>query len=99
MFELIENALREQFQNQVVAGGLILGIMGILIASLRNLPAKLWGYAKRAFIVTAVIDSRNELFNAYIAWLNELPYGRDSRLFTVIQDNKEGAEQIGRAHV
>jgi chaperone BCS1 len=92
MFELIENALREQFQNQVVAGGLILGIMGILIASLRNLPAKLWGYAKRAFIVTAVIDSRNELFNAYIAWLNELPYGRDSRLFTVIQDNKEGAE-------
>ncbi len=92
MLELISNAIREQFQNQVVAGGLVLGLMGLILASLRNLPLTLWNYAKRAVVVTAVIDSRNDLFNAYIAWLNELPYGRNSRLFTVIQGNKEDLE-------
>lgn len=89
MLELIGQALREQFQNQVVAGGLVLGLVGVILASLRSLPGRLWEYGKRVMVVTAVIDSRNDLFNAYIAWLNELPYGRGSRLFTVIQDNKD----------
>ena len=71
MFDLISNAIHEQFQNQVVAGGLVLGLMGLILASLRNLPLTLWNYAKRAVVVTAVIDSRNDLFTAYIAWLNE----------------------------
>jgi len=93
MIDMILDAIREQFQNQVVAGGLVLAIIGVIMASLRNLPAKLWDYAKRALVVTAVIDSRNDLFNAYITWLNDLPYGRGSRLFTVIQDNKDSAEE------
>ncbi len=94
MLESLVIAVREQLQNQIVSGGLVLAIVGVVLAALRNLPAKLWEYAKRVFICTAVIDSRNDLFNAYIAWLNELPYGRGSRLFTVIQDNKEaGAEE------
>ncbi len=93
MIDMILDAIREQFQNQVVAGGLVLAIVGVIMASLRNLPAKLWDYAKRALVVTAVIDSRNDLFNAYITWLNDLPYGRGSRLFTVIQDNKDSAEE------
>lgn len=92
MIESFVNAVRDQLQNQIVSGGLVLAIVGVMLATLRNLPARLWGYAKRALIVTAVIDSRNDLFNAYIAWLNELPYGRGSRLFTVIQDNREGGD-------
>lgn len=92
MLEQIISALREQLQNQIVSGGLVLALVGVILAALRNLPGRLWEYAKRALIVTAVIDSRNDLFNAYIAWLNELPYGRGSRLFTVIQDSREGAE-------
>lgn len=91
MLETIGEALKAQFQNQLVAGGLVLALVGIVIAALRKLPLMLWDYAKRALVVTAVIDSRNDLFNAYITWLNELPYGRNSRLFTVIQDNKESA--------
>ena len=38
MLDLISTAIREQFQNQVVAGGLVLGLMGLILASLRNLP-------------------------------------------------------------
>lgn len=93
MFESLIEALKAQFQNQLVAGGLVLALVGVVVASLRNLPIMLWDYAKRALVVTAVIDSRNDLFNAYITWLNELPYGRDSRLFTVIQDNKDSTEE------
>jgi chaperone BCS1 len=93
MLDQIVHTIREQLQNQIVSGGLVLAIVGVILAALRNLPAKLWEYAKRALIVTAVIDSRNDLFNAYIGWLNELPYGRGSRLFTVIQDNREGAAE------
>jgi chaperone BCS1 len=95
MLDQLIQTLREQLQNQIVSGGLVLAVVGIIVAALRNLPAKLWEYAKRALIVTAVIDSRNDLFNAYIAWLNELPYGRGSRLFTVIQDNREGVAAEG----
>ncbi len=97
MLDQIISTLREQLQNQIVSGGLVLALVGIILAALRNLPARLWEYAKRAFIVTAVIDSRNDLFNAYIAWLNELPYGRGSRLFTVIQENREGSADEGAA--
>lgn len=93
MLETIAEALKAQFQNQLVAGGLVLALVGVVVASLRKLPLLLWDYAKRALVVTAVIDSRNDLFNAYITWLNELPYGRDSRLFTVIQDNRESGEE------
>jgi chaperone BCS1 len=93
VFDQFILTIREQMQNQIISGGLVLAIVGIAVAALRNLPGKLWEYAKRAFICTAVIDSRNDLFNAYIAWLNELPYGRGSRLFTVIQDNREAGTE------
>lgn len=93
MFDSLIETLAAQLQNQLVAGGLVLALVGVVVAALRNLPLKLWDYAKRLLVVTAVFDSRNDLFNAYITWLNELPYGRESRFFTVIQDNKDSSEE------
>lgn len=85
MLDSLIQSLSTQLQNQVVSGGLLLGFVGLIIAWGRKLPAIIWNYAKRLIIVTAVIDNRNDLFNALIAWLNELPFGRNSRFFTVIQ--------------
>jgi chaperone BCS1 len=79
------DALRGQLSNQVVAGAIALGLVGVFAAYLRNLPATLWSQGKRAFIVSATLDSRNDLFGAFIAWLNEQRFGQTSRLFTVIQ--------------
>lgn len=87
MLEMIINTLNTQLQNQVVSGGLLLGFVGLIIAWARKLPAILWNYAKRMIIVTAVIDNRNDLFKALINWLNDLPFGRNSRFFTVIQQS------------
>ena len=62
------DTLRAQLSNQVVAGAVALGLVGVVAASLRNLPGALWAQAKRAFIVTATLDSRNDLFTAFVAW-------------------------------
>lgn len=92
MFNSFLEALQAQLQNQVVAGGLALAIAGVLIATLRKVPGLIWGQLKRVFVVTAVIDSRNDIFNAYVAWLNELPFGRKSRLFSVVQASGDDIE-------
>ncbi|MCS6997254.1 MAG: AAA family ATPase [Casimicrobiaceae bacterium] len=88
-------ALQAQLQNQIVAGGLALGLAGILVAALRHLPAFLWSQVKRFFVATAVIDSRNDIFNAYVNWLNELPFGKKSRLFTVVQAPADALDAVG----
>ena len=77
--------IQAQLSNQVVAGAVALGLVGVVAASLRNLPSTLWSQAKRAFIVSATLDSRNDLFAAFVAWLNDQRFGQKSRLFTVIQ--------------
>jgi chaperone BCS1 len=78
-------AIRAQLSNQVVAGAIALGLVGVVAASLRKLPGALWSQAKRAVIVTATLDSRNDLFPAFVTWLNDQRFGRRSRWFTVVQ--------------
>lgn len=95
MLDTLWAALAAQLQNQIVAGGLALGLAGVLIAALRHLPALLWSQIKRFFVATAVIDSRNDIFNAYVNWLNDLPFGRKSRLFTVVQAPADALETVG----
>jgi hypothetical protein len=84
MNELID-ALRAQLGNQMVAGAIALGVVGVVLASLRKIPALLWSQLKRGVIVTATLDSRNDLFPAFVAWLNDQRFSKHSRLFTVVQ--------------
>ena len=93
--EFIET-LRQQLSNQVVAGAVALGLVGVVAASLRQWPAAIWNQVKRLFIVTATLDSRNDLFGAFVAWLNDQPFGRRSRWFTVIQAPPAIAEDDGK---
>ncbi|MEQ1916563.1 MAG: hypothetical protein ABL856_07560, partial [Gallionella sp.] len=89
MFDSFMHLLQAQLDNQLFVGGMVLGLVGLLGMWLRKVPGLLWSYGNRLFIVTAVIDSRNDLFGALITWLNDLPFGRNSRLFTVIQENAD----------
>jgi len=85
MWQTLMDSLRAQLSNQIFAGGLALGVVGVLVAALRSLPGKLWSQAKRAIVVTATLDSRNDLFAAFVAWLNDQRFGQRSRWFTVVQ--------------
>jgi hypothetical protein len=74
MLDCLIGALQQELHDRIVSGGLVRAIVGIILAALRNLPGQLRDYGKRALGVTAVIDSRNDLFNACLAWLNDLRY-------------------------
>jgi mitochondrial chaperone BCS1 len=69
----------------VVTGAVALGLAGVVAASLRGLPGAVWAQFKRAVVVSATLDSRNDLFPAFIAWLNDQRFGQRSRWFTVVQ--------------
>ena len=88
-------ALRQQFENQVFAGGVALGLVGVLAASLRHVPGLLWSQLQRALVVTATLDSRNDLFPAFVGWLNDQHFGQNSRWFTVVKSAPEVAESEG----
>jgi mitochondrial chaperone BCS1 len=97
MIDALLLAVKTQLENQVVSGGLILGFIAAIAAALRKLPFMLWSQFKRALIVTAVIDSRNDLFNAAITWLDRAPAGKQSRFFTVIQSNNDEKDGVSMA--
>lgn len=72
MIENFLHALQEQLKNQLFVSGLALGLVGLLVAWFRNAPGILWKYGCRIIVATAVIDSRNNLFDAMVVWLNDL---------------------------
>ena len=94
--EIIE-ALRAQLANQMVAGAVALGLVGVVAASLRNLPSALWAQIKRGVVVTATLDSRNDIFGAFVTWLNDQRFGQRSRWFTVVQAPPAVAEDEAEA--
>ena len=85
MWSNFVDALQTQLNNQVVAGAIALGLVGVLAAALRHVPGALWAQAQRLLMVQATLDSRNELFAAFVAWLNDQRFGQTSRWFTVVQ--------------
>lgn len=99
MWDTLVEALRGQLSNQLFAGGLALGLVGVVAAALRRVPGLLWAQVTRALVVTAVVDSRNDLFAAFVNWLNDQRFGRRSRWFTVIQAAPAVAESADDAEV
>jgi len=85
MWSEFTEALRTQLGNQLVAGAIALGLIGVAAAALRKVPGAMWSQLKRAFVVTATVDSRNDLFAAFVAWLDDQRFGQRSRWFTVVQ--------------
>jgi mitochondrial chaperone BCS1 len=99
MWQSFVDALVAQLNNQVVAGAVALGLVGVLAASLRKLPGAVWSQLQRVFVVTVTLDSRNDLFEAFMAWLDDQRMARRSRWFMVVQgkpavaDDAVGDEQ------
>jgi hypothetical protein len=92
MWQDFLTTLQAQFNNQVVAGAVALGLAGVVLASLRKLPVALWAQLQRALVVQVTLDSRNDLFPAFLLWLNDQPFGQTSRHFSVVQAPPQVAE-------
>jgi mitochondrial chaperone BCS1 len=97
MWQSFIETLQAQLGNQVVAGAVALGLVGVVAAALRNLPAAAWSQLQRLFIVTVTLDSRNEVFEAFMTWLDDQRMARRSRWFMVVQGKPAVAEEADGA--
>ncbi len=59
--------------NQVFSGGLTLAIIGGAVAYLRHLPQQIWNYIWERVILTVQVDSRDDAFEWFQAWLVAQP--------------------------
>lgn len=81
MFESISAALSS---NQLLAGGLTLGLAGLLALWLREVPKLAWSQFKRLFVSTLSFDSRDELmFTTLIEYMDSREALRGINQFTV----------------
>jgi hypothetical protein len=87
MWDSLLSAFQQQFSNQFVSGGIILGLAGLLITQVNRLLPLLGKLLERSLIVTATIDNRNDVFKAVIKWLHSQPYSKSTRFFTITQES------------
>lgn len=87
MMDFLTDIINALKSNQLLAGGLTLGIVGGIIAMLRNAPKKLLVLLKDA--VTISIEIRDEaVFAAFAEWLAAQRYGRKCRRMAVTLDSE-----------
>jgi chaperone BCS1 len=76
--------LSSAFQNQFLSGGLVLMLVGALIALLRKTPEKLWHLLRRQFSVSIEITSKSVVFDWFMEWFETQPYSGKARDLSVI---------------
>lgn len=65
--------------NQFLSGGLILGLLGAALATLRGVPAHLWSFARRKLILTVEFQGTDPAFDWLRAWIAQHPYAQETR--------------------
>lgn len=75
----IVSQLRGSLENDIVAGGLLLGSLGTVVAMLRNVPKRLWTLARTRLILSVEVVSEDIAFEWLVAWLDEQPYSQRTR--------------------
>lgn len=79
MSELIRTFLINHLHNAVFAGGLGLGLVGAITATLAYLPHRIRWLIVRHCTISVQIDNRSDLFGHMMAWLNAHPYAMSCR--------------------
>jgi chaperone BCS1 len=82
MIEQIINAVQDALSNQFLSGGLVLGIVGSLIAVSRQLPGKFFAWLKRRLIVAVDVSNDDPIFEWLSLWLAKHPYSLRARCLT-----------------
>ena len=93
MSELIPNFLIAHLHNAVFAGGLGLGLVGAVTATIACLPHRIRSLVVRYGTVSIQVDNQSDLFEHVMAWLNAHPYARNccrlsARLVDAVDDQE-----------
>ncbi|HLM57800.1 MAG TPA: AAA family ATPase [Pyrinomonadaceae bacterium] len=70
IFNQLEAAARNALGNQVIGTGVVLALMGALLASLRKVPGQSWALLKRQFIVSVEVMNNDPVYHWLSAWLD-----------------------------
>jgi len=79
MISALWHSFATQLHNHFFAGGLALGITGAMVAAVASLPHVIRRLGIRYGMVVVHVDSRSELFDQILAWLNEHRYAQVCR--------------------
>lgn len=71
--------MKPALENQFLSGGLVLGAIAGVIASLRRLPGRLWDLFLRVFTVVINIRNDEKPFFWIMLWLHNHPYSKRTR--------------------
>jgi chaperone BCS1 len=80
--EDVADLLRKQLENQFLTGGVVLVLFTALLALLRHLPSRLWGFIERKIITTVDVADHDQAFFWIQKWLGEHEYTKSARLLT-----------------
>ncbi len=78
LFETIKTALGNQF----VSGGLVLGLIGAIMAAARHLPGRFGLWVASRFTVSVTVHNDDAAFEWFASWLDKHPYSRRARMLT-----------------
>lgn len=81
----------ESLQNQFLSGGLVLMLVGALMALLRRTPEEVWAWLKRQCTVSLDVMNSDPAFDWLSVWLNEIPYSKRARRLS-LQTTRTGEE-------
>jgi chaperone BCS1 len=79
MFDLVTEKvlmLYQQFKylstaNPIVAGAVSLWGLGVLTYICKDIPTRIWGFLKRQFTTTLVVQSSDAIYHQLLAWISE----------------------------
>jgi chaperone BCS1 len=78
----IWHAFTVTLQNQFLSGGILLMVLGSLVALCRRLPARAWQWFARRVIVTVDVSNDDPIFQWLSVWLAAQPYSKRARSLT-----------------
>lgn len=83
LVKFIVGELMKTSGNQFLSGGLVLGALAGVAASLRKIPGNLWDLFLRKFTVTLDVTSQDKTFTWLLLWFTQLPYTKKARRLTL----------------
>lgn len=84
--------LTEQLHNQFLGGGLVLMVMGSILALMKSTPKRIGEWLKRRLTVEVEVLNSDPLFDYVTLWLDKQPYSKRSRRLTAVSASRIQSE-------
>ena len=93
MFEELFKFISEELsKNEFLAGGAILGSLGMVVAYLRSLPSLMGRWLKRMMVTEIDVPDRSDSFDWIKEWLAHNDYSKNAKRITI--ESKNGSSKI-----